>query len=225
MKKKAIKSSLIALGLIMFSAQSCKDFLKEELVSDVSAGSYYTTAAGLEDAVDATYSFLREIYSEERAHSLTVFGTDTHTNGADGGWKSFNYYDNALNSGAGILNETWTFLYQGINQANAVLNRSDAVADMPDATKDIRRAEVRFLRAFYYFYLVQTWGNVHLTLEETIGPQTSANKTSAATIYTDAIIPDLQFAIATLPVTQSQYGRATRTAAQFLLAKVHLTKN
>lgn len=208
----------------MFSAQACKDYLKEELVSGVSASSYYTTAAGLEDAVDATYSFLREIHSEERAYSVTVFGTDTHTNGADGGWKSFNYYDNGLNSGAAILSELWTFLYQGINQANAVLNRSAAVADLPAATLTIRQAEVRFLRAYYYFYLVQQWGNVHLSLEETIGPQVSANKTSAAEIYNQAIIPDLQFAVANLPVSQSQYGRATKTAAQFLLAKAHLTR-
>jgi hypothetical protein len=224
MKNKAIKSTLIALGLIMFGAQSCKDFLKEELISGVSAASYYTTAAGLEDAVDATYTFLREIHSEERAYSITVFGTDTHTNGADGGWKSFNYYDNALNSGADILSQTWTFLYQGINQANAVLNRSEAVADINPATLLIRQAEVRFLRAYYYYYLTQQWGNVHLSLEETIGPQVTANKTAASEIYTQAIIPDLEFAIANLPVSQSQYGRATRTAAQFLLAKAYLTR-
>ena len=224
MKKTAIKSSAIALALIMFSAISCKDFLKEELVSGVSASSYYTTAAGLEDAVDATYTFLRDIHSDERAYSMSIFGTDTHSNGADGGWKSFNYYDNALNSGADILNQTWTFLYQGINQANAVLNRSESVAGISDATKLARQAEVRFLRAYYYFYLVQNWGSVHLSLEETIGPQVTANKTPAVDIYAQAIIPDLEFAIANLPVTQSQYGRATRTAAQFLHGKALLTR-
>ena len=60
---KNIKSIILALALVAFTAQSCSDFLDEKLVSDVSAGSYYTTAAGLEDAVDATYSFLREIHS------------------------------------------------------------------------------------------------------------------------------------------------------------------
>jgi starch-binding outer membrane protein, SusD/RagB family len=218
------KSVLITLALIAFSAHSCKDFLDEKLVSDVSAGSYYTTAKGMEDAVDATYSFLREIYSNERAYTLTVFGTDTHTNGADGGWKSFNYYDNNLNSGAGILAEQWGFLYQGINQANAVLNRSGAVADMAEDVKLIRQAEVRFLRAFYYFYLIRTWGDVHFSLEETIGAQVTANKTDQATIYSDGIIPDLEFAIANLPASQSDYGRATKPAAEFLLGLVYLTR-
>ena len=70
MKMKITKSILVTLALIAFSTQSCKDYLQETLVSDVSAGSYYTTPAGLEDAVDATYSFLREIYSNERAYTF-----------------------------------------------------------------------------------------------------------------------------------------------------------
>jgi len=219
-----IKLTFLVFALTAFGTQSCQDYLDEKLVSNVSASSYYTTAAGLEDAVDATYSFLREIFSNERAYMLSVFGTDTHTNGADGGWKSFNYYDNGLNSSAGILQEQWTFLYQGINQANAVLNRSAAVPDMSEELKLQRQAEVRFLRAFYYFYLVQAWGDVHFTLDETIGAQVTANKTSQATIYAEGIIPDLEFAIANLPPTQPNYGRATRPAAQFLLGKAYLTR-
>lgn len=219
-----IKSILLVLALMAFSTQSCKDFLDEELVTNVSAGSYYTTAKGLEDAVDAAYSFLREIYSNERSYSLSIFGTDTHTNGADGGYKGFNRYDNELNSGVDILLQSWTFLYQGINQANAVLNRSAAVTDMSDELKAQRQAEARFLRAFYYFYLVRTWGDVHFSLEETVGAQVTANKTSQATIYEEGIIPDLEFAIATLPATQSNYGRATKPAAQFLLAQAYLTR-
>jgi hypothetical protein len=109
---KKINAILITIFVIALSTTSCSDYLDETLVSGVSAGSYYTTPAGLEDAVDATYSFLRMIYSEERAYMMSVFGTDTHTNGADGGWKSFNYYDNGLNAGAAILQEQWTFLYQ-----------------------------------------------------------------------------------------------------------------
>lgn len=224
MKMKITKSIVVALALIGFSTQSCQDYLDENLVSQVSASSYYTTAKGLEDAVDAAYSFLREIHSNERAYTLTIFGTDTHTHGADGGFKGFNFYDNTLNSAVSILLESWTFLYQGINQANAVINRSGAVADMSDEAKLLRIAEVRFLRAYYYFYLVQTWGDVHLSLEETIGAQVTANKTPQSEIYAQAIIPDLEFAIANLPNSQSNYGRATKPAAQFLLAKALLTR-
>src|SRR4051812_39632822 len=71
MKTTVTKSIIIALTLIALSAQSCKDYLDEKLVSGVTANSFYSTVAGLEDAVDATYSFLRQIHSEERAYMLT----------------------------------------------------------------------------------------------------------------------------------------------------------
>jgi starch-binding outer membrane protein, SusD/RagB family len=224
MKIKMTKSILIAIALIALSTQSCNDFLDEQLVSGVAAGSYYSTPAGLEDGVDAAYSFLREIYSNERAYSLTVFGTDTHTNGADGGYKSFNYYDNGLNPGVDILLQSWTFLYQGINQTNAIISRAPSVVGISEQLRITREAEMRFLRAFYYFYLIRTWGDVHLSLEETLTAEVTANKTPQSTIYTDAIIPDLEFAITNLPNSQSQYGRATKPAAQFLLGLVYLTR-
>jgi len=224
MKMKITKLILVTITLIAFSAQSCDDYLDEKLVSNVAADSYYATPAGLEDGADAAYFFLREIYSNERAYSLTVFGTDTHTNGADGGYKSFNYYDNGLNPGVDILRESWTFLYQGINQTNAIIARAPAVEGLADDVKTLRIAEMRFLRAFYYFYLVRMWGDVHLSLEETVEAEVTANKTPQSTIYADAIIPDLEFAIANLPNTQSQYGRATKPAAQFLLGQALLTR-
>lgn len=222
--KTITKSILIILAFIAVNIQSCKDFLDETLISDVSAGSYYTTAAGLEDAVDATYSFLREIYSNERAYTLSIFGTDTHTNGADGGHKSFNYYDNNLNSASSQLREMWRFLYKGINQANAVLNRSKDIPDIDPTVLTTRQAEARFLRALYYFILVQQWGDVHLSLDETVGAEVEANKTSEAEIYSQAIIPDLEFAITNLPDEQNDYGRATKPAAQFLLGKALATR-
>lgn len=221
MKKKFI---FLLIALLAFNIQSCKDFLKEELVSDV-AGSYYTSAAGLEDAVDATYFYLKFIYSNERAYTLTVFGTDTYRNAADGNHKGFNYYDNTLNSANPVLTEMWQFLYRGINQANAVIGRSaNGITDM-DATRLLtRQAEVRFLRALYYFTLVRQWQDVHLSLEETIGAQVTANKTPSAQIYAEAIIPDLQFAIDNLPATQNDYGRATKGAAQHLMGLALLTR-
>ena len=221
MKKKFI---FMLIALLAFNIQSCQDFLKEELVSEV-AGGYYTSAAGLEDAVDATYFYLKFIYSNERAYTLTAFGTDTYTNGADGNFKGFNYYDNTLNSAQSVLTEMWQFLYRGINQANAVIGRSaNGITDMEATRLLTRQAEVRFLRAMYYFTLVRQWQDVHLSLEETIGAQVTANKTPSAQIYAEAIIPDLQFAIDNLPATQSDYGRATKGAAQHLMGLALLTR-
>ena len=218
------KSIFILIALLALNIQSCDKFLEEKLVSDVSASAYYTTAAGLEDAVDATYQYLKYVYSNERAFTLSIFGTDTYTNGADGNFKGFNYYDNTLNSSQSILAEQWQWSYRGINQANAVIGRSANVIDIVPATLTIRLAEVRFLRALYYFNLVRTWGDVPLPLTETIGAVVEAPKATQAEVYEKGIVPDLEFAIANLPPTQSDYGRGTKAAAEHLLGLALLTR-
>lgn len=220
------KSIILVLAILAFMSQSCEDFLKEELVSDVSASSYYTTPAGLEDAVDATYGYLKYIYGPpERGFTMNTFGTDVHTNGADGSHKVVNWYDNNLNASQGMVRETWNYCYQGINQANAVINRSQSIEGLDEDLLRTRLAEVKFIRAFWYFYLVQQWGDVHLSLEETEGVEVEANKTPASDIYALAIIPDLRAAILDLPEEQGDYGRATKGAAEFLLGKVFLTRS
>lgn len=219
MKKKLI---FFIIAAIAINIQSCSDFLNKELVSDV-AGEYYSTPAGFEDAVDATYYYLKYVYSNERAYSLTVFGTDTYTNGADGGFKGFNYYDANLRSDQGILNEMWENCYKGVNQANAVIGRADGVTGYDAALKPIRVAEAKYLRALYLFNIVRQWGSAPMSLEETIGVKLDAPKVSENDIYAQ-IITDLTDAMAVLPVSQPQYGRATKGAAQNLRGMAYLTR-
>ena len=140
---------LLALALLAMTSQSCEKFLEEELVSDVSASSYYTTAQGFEDAVKATYWWNKPFFGPERGFTMSVFGTDTYTEGADGGHKVLNRYDGGLNPNQNFVRDTWRDFYQGINQANAVINRSTDL-DIPETTKTNRIAEVRFLRALVY---------------------------------------------------------------------------
>ena len=218
------KKYTFLLLVLLFIGQSCDKFLEEELISDVSSGTYYTTEAGLEDAVDAAYAWLKGFYGPERGFTMTTFGTDIYTNGADGGHKRVNFYDQSFNATESYVNQSWRDWYRGINQANGVINRS-ADVEMDEAKKTLRLAEVRWLRAFYYFDLVRTYGDVHLSLEETVGVEVEANKTAAAEIYTQAIIPDLEFAIANLPAEAEDYGRATKAAAEFLLGKVLLRRS
>ncbi|TMM58414.1 RagB/SusD family nutrient uptake outer membrane protein [Maribacter algarum] len=221
MNKKIYITLVIAIALL---TKSCDKFIEEELVTDVSAASYYTTEAGFEDAVRATYATLKPFYGQEIGAAMTTFGTDIWQNGADGGHKVFNFYDGGLNGSESYIPQSWDNWYKGINQANGVINRS-ADVEMDEAQKTLRLAEVRFLRAFYYFHIVTTWGDAHLSLEETVGIEVEANRTSQSEIYTQAIVPDLEFAISNLPDEQSDYGRATKAAAEFLLGKVLLTRS
>ncbi|MEM9143730.1 MAG: RagB/SusD family nutrient uptake outer membrane protein [Bacteroidota bacterium] len=218
------KYMYILVGIFLLVFQACDDFLEEELVSDVSSGTYYTTETGLQDAVNATYSWLRFFYGPERGFTMTTFGTDIFTNGSDGGHKRINFYDGSFDATEGYVNDSWRDWYKGVNQANAVINRS-ADVEMDEALKTRWIAEVRWLRAFYYFDIVRTYGDAHLSLEETEGVEVEANRTAASEIYAQAIIPDLEFAIANLPDVQDDYGRATKAAAEMLLGKVLLRRS
>lgn len=217
------KKYIILILALAFITKSCDDVLEEELISDVAA-SYYADEQGLEDAVKATYALLKPFYGPEMGWTMTSFGTDLFTNGADGGHKAINRYDGGLTASENYMAGTWNVWYRGINQANAVIGRSVDI-EMDEALKSQRIGEVRFLRALYYFNLVTTFGDAHLTLEETIGAETEANRTSQAEIYAQAIVPDLEFAIANLPSEASDYGRAYKGAAEFLLGKVLLTRS
>lgn len=218
------KIYLILVLALAFLTKSCDKFIEEELVTDVSAASYYTTESGLEDGVKAAYSSFKPFYGQEMGAAMTTFGTDIWQNGADGGHKVFNFYDGGLNGSESYIRDSWDTWYRGINQANGVINRSVDV-EMDEAQKNLRIAEVRFLRAFYYFNIVTTFGDAHLSLEETEGIEVEANKTSQSEIYSQAIVADLEFAIANLPDEQDEYGRATKPAAEFLLGKALLTRS
>ena len=59
------KIYIILVLALAFSTKSCDKFIEEELVTDVSAASYYTTEDGLKDGVKATYASLKPFYGQE----------------------------------------------------------------------------------------------------------------------------------------------------------------
>src|SRR5690606_7924606 len=162
-------------------------------------------------------SFLRSFYGiNEHGATVTVFGTDEFTNGFDGGLKSYNFYDFNLNPRNVVITSLWNNLYIAINTCNAVITRAPDVTGLTDEIKVTRLAEVRFLRAQYYFLLVQLFGPVHLSLEEVQGIQTEATRASVEDIYA-VIIEDLNYALGQLPNVASDYGRVTKPSAEHLL--------
>lgn len=211
---------------------SCKKFLEEDLTTSPTASFYTSSAQGFENGINALYSHLRDIYPNdshggygEGPSALSVFGTDTYTNGSDGNYKGVNQYDNRLNASLDILKNYWMSCYQGINQANEMIDLASVdIPGLSDNVKQIRIAEARFIRAVFYFNLIRIWGDVTLTLKPSVGVQVKAERTPAKEIYDTSIIPDLQFAIDNLPDNQDDYGRATKPAAQMLLSKVLLTR-
>lgn len=221
MKKQVL--TIIAFFLLV---SSCKDYLKEEFVSGIGY-SYYGTEGGIEDLVRSAYVPLRSWGGQLEGYKMCNDGTDIweFTNVSDG--NEFHMYTSDLNPSNANFYTVWTAFYTGISRCNIAINRIPDVAGtkflMTDAGKKQRMGEAKFLRAYYYFQLVQIFGKVPLLLEENIGVLTDIKRSPVTDIY-NAIITDLRFAADNLPSNQSEAARPTQSAAQHLLAKVYLTR-
>ena len=210
----------LAAALVLGGAAGCVD-LKETPITGITAA-YYNTPSGFDAAVNATYTPLRSHWALERGATMTVFGTDEYQKGADGSYKFFNDYTSQLTGDVDMIRNTWTDFYLGINTANIVIDAAKT-ANVPDATKNLRVAEAKFLRALYFFTLVRTYGDIPLPLTPTAGVVTNTTREPVAKVY-DAIIADLKAAEGVLPDKAAQYGRADKPAAQQLLGEVYLTR-
>ena len=124
----------------------------------------------------------------------------------------------------GMYMTKWQNLYEGITRANVVLQNIDRV-DMSDDLKAQYKGEAKFMRALYYFNLLDFYGGVPIYDETVVvsdefgkmlSPRSSAEDVRAF------IIKDLNDAIASLPTSWATGGRATKTAAQALKGKVLL---
>lgn len=122
------------------------------------------------------------------------------------------------------ISGVWKATYHAVNRANSVVTNVEGSATIPALARDRIVGQAKFLRAYHYFNLVRLFGGVPLFLEETQSlDDIRRARASEAEVY-QAIIKDLEEAVAVLPPTwpAAQRGRATSGAARALLAKVYL---
>ena len=232
MKKIFSTRYLLTIAIVALVITGCKKtFLDEYNPSNRTTDNYYTTATGYETLVTSCYPLLRDI---AQVRIPTLNGTDMFSSG---GWfgtlafpaltsqagSPYDAYDIGLNSSLGELQSLWDLLYREINRCNAAIERAPAVVNIPDAIKDSRVGEAKFLRSLSLFWAVQQWGDVPMPLKETKDASLTVVRVPSKDIYTQ-IITDLNDAIAKLPTTQTAAGRVTKNAAKFLLARVYLTR-
>ncbi|UOQ71922.1 RagB/SusD family nutrient uptake outer membrane protein [Hymenobacter cellulosilyticus] len=219
---KYIYSTLAAVALAGLT--SCEKQLEEYNPSGLTPESVYTTPAGFDNLVNAAYSYTRWWYGKEDGYSMSEMGTDLWLRGAGDVNPDLTDYT-TLQSSSRAVESLWSKLYIGINVCNAGISRVGQ-SGMSDATKKVREGELRFLRAFYYWHIVESWGGVHFTTAETLGAVKTANRTPVDEFYKQ-IFEDLAIAVANLPNTPqvaTEYGRVTKPAAEAFLAKMYLTR-
>jgi hypothetical protein len=207
--------------VILLTSLACNKQLEEYNPSGLTTDQVFSTPEGFETLVNAVYTYNRWWYGKEEGYSISEMGTDLWTSGTGDKYPDITQYLNLQGSNA-VMSSLWKQFYAAINLCNTGLERIDK-AGLTDDVRKTRDAELHFMRAFYYWHIVETWGGVHFTVDETTGVQTTANRTPVDTFYAQ-IFRDLDVAVNNLPATTTQYGRATKPVAQAFLARMCLTR-
>lgn len=232
--KPTILNKLVtySLGLTMTAGLvACGDeFLDKAPKGELTSDNFFKDALQAEQSVNAIYSHLRNF----NVHVFSYIGvTDIASDDADKGsvpgdagfLQDINDFTFDANNTA--VNGIWSGYYQGIFRANQVLANVPNI-EMDEELKTRLLGEARFLRAYFYFFLVRTYGDIPL-IDRPLNPDEYRQARVPATEIYAFIEDDLNFAIANLP-EKSEYpatelGRATSGAAKAYLAKVHLFQN
>ena len=124
------------------------------------------------------------------------------------------------------MDELWYHFYCSISRCNRALVSLANDAAMDAQTKAIREGEVRFLRAHFYFKLVQMWNQVPWIDEEVYSVHSEEQTRNDEFTHEELmqkIVADFKTAYDVLPAQQADGGRANKIAAAAYLAKCYLT--
>ncbi|MEJ2677857.1 MAG: RagB/SusD family nutrient uptake outer membrane protein [Gemmatimonadota bacterium] len=221
--KRVTRMGLAAL--VVVGLAGCKDFLGTKPQGELTTANFFQNEQQAIEATNATYSMLRDW----EVHVFSWLGvtdivSDDATKGSVPGDASFLGELDNLNFDPGNIafHDTWQGYYRGIYRANV------AIQGIPSANMDANLkarliGENKFLRAYYYFFLVRAYGGVPLITKPLLPSQFTQPRATAQEVYAQ-IEKDLTDAMGVLPLQYSgaDIGRATKGAAQALLAKVDL---
>lgn len=228
MKNYVLISILFLFFIGAFIA--CGDLLKEDPKDQVFVENFFQTENDAIAAVNSIYSILNS------TSSAPTFGGVYHSSYWVVAGLASDEMENRL-AGAAELDQLETFThrpvnstvydiwrnaYKGISNANFALGGIPGIA-MDEALKNRLLGEARFLRGLLYFELVRMFGDIPLVLS--LDAEITPPRTPKDQVY-NQIIEDLNFAVQNLPPSYpagNGLGRATRAAADALLAKVYLT--
>lgn len=215
---------------------SCGDsFLDKNDPTKLNSGSFYNTEKQFDQAMNGVYSQLQEYvgsawqYSEYITDNTTLHFNPTDR-GQGPGLEAIEYWQ--INSTTlEQLNGPYN-IYKGLYEYLANINI--ILAKLPDArlNENIKKSiegQMKFMRAYYYFQLVQFFGDVIIITEQLTNPDDAWNyaRSPVAEVY-KLIDSDLQFAVESLPLPSEQasadVGRPTKGAALTLQGRTYMAR-
>jgi len=222
-------SVIVAVAALMITVSGCKKLLVENPRSSLYPN-FFGTTTGIFEAISSVYTDMRNNYGTEGFQLGNYSGTDEMIAGSQAQTQAYATY-NGLSSGN--VATGWSSFYTDINTLNGAIQYATAPGTTLSATQQAQYVgQAKFLRAFLYFYLVTTYGDVPLHTTFITAASSADSRAPASQIYTQ-IIQDCTDASAGLtptvgssdPFSASGIGKtATVATAQFLLAKAYLTR-
>lgn len=163
-------------------------------------------------------------------YDLQTFGSDEAilpTRGGDwydgGLWQAM--YKHSWTAGHDLPKNAWLYLYKVITLCNRSLETLDKYQQLAGFNYTSWRAEVRALRAMYYWYLIDLFGDVPLVVSTHVS-MNEVTRAPRSEVY-NFCVKELETCKEALPFANSvsegdYYGRITYSVASFVLAKLYL---
>jgi hypothetical protein len=219
----------IAAFCSIFILFSCEDFLEENNKVGQTADLTYSTSSGIKGLMASCYSFARGWYGKEPSLGLAEMGSDLFYYGFDNKQKSLNSYSITSLTMAGVndnacLDEYWEMFYSAVDVCNNALYFVPRNNVINETERKIYMGEAYFLRAFYYFHMVNIWGDIPYNDAPITTFSTAPVRMKEADVYTK-ILEDLDKSIAQFEAANYKTkadGRANYWAARALKARVLL---
>jgi len=213
---------VVALAL---PVQACTD-LTENPKSLITPGSFFRTEAEVVGGVAGVYNMLRNDGTLWGYYNMSELSTDemiVPTRGQDwkdnGRWLELHRQTWQAGSPAGLddIERIYRDSFQGVARANVLLDRLKTVTITNQAPIE---AELRTLRAFFYYLLLDDFGGVPLATDAAIMPRARVTRDSLFKF----IESELLAVRADLPLTRpaNEWGRIRRGVADAILASIYL---
>lgn len=228
MKMKYILNAIM-ISLIVSLFPGCKKFIEvappaDKIVTEIAFSDDKTATA----AVNGLYG--RMVVSNQYLNS---FGMTLYPGLSADEFYNTNpsttygpYSTNSLTPTSNNINNIWQNAYQFIFHANSCIEAMAASATLTDSVRKRLTGEVKFIRAFCYFYLSNLYNDVPLVLSTSFHSNASLPRASLAAIRSQIII-DMEDAVTLLPESYVTNGRAriNKLCAKAFLARVYLYQN
>lgn len=218
---KKINKILIYISFVAFV--SCTKDLELAPISQISNASFWKTEVDATGGLTGMYAQFRSL--EQDLYYLGEMRSQTLGSGVAGYYQNeLEMYSNTLTAGSNMPN--WQSFYAVIHNANLILKFVPGIKFSSDANKNNILAQAYTMRAFCYFVMVRTWGDLPLITDPTLGydPQVVQRERKPKTEIFKLIKSDIDEALKLYPNNNFPTGRVTlsKSAANVLKGQIYL---